>query len=228
MPDDITDMPPVPATGAGSRTGGTTADTITSLAQLEALYGVPNDASTVKEVAVITAEYRAMIEASPFAALATSGPEGLDCSPRGDRPGELVRIADPRTLLMPDRRGNNRVDSLRNILRDPRVALMFLIPGHGNALRVNGRAHLSVAPALLDSFVVEGKSPRSVIVVAVESVYFQCARAILRARLWNPEAQVPAGTLPTPGRILAALSEGTVGGEPYDTGWAARAKETMW
>lgn len=203
-------------------------DTIDTLAQLEALYGAPNDASTVKEVPRITAEYRALIEASPFAALATAGPEGLDCSPRGDRPGELVRVADERTLLMPDRRGNNRVDSLRNILRDPRVGLMFLIPGHGNALRVNGRAHLSVAPDLLESFAVEGKRPRSVIVVAVETVYFQCARAVLRARLWEAEAQVPPGSLPTPGRILAALSAGSVGGEPYDSNWAARAKETMW
>jgi PPOX class probable FMN-dependent enzyme len=201
---------------------------IDDLAQLEALYGVPNDASTVKEVALVTPEYRAMIETSPFLALATSGPEGLDCSPRGDRPGELVRLADERTLLMPDRRGNNRVDSLRNILRDPRVALMFLIPGHGNALRVNGRAHLSVEPSILESFVVEGKAPRSVIVVAVESVYFQCARAIIRARLWDAEARVAPGSLPTPGRILASLSAGQVGGEPYDSNWATRAKETMW
>ncbi|WP_426955973.1 pyridoxamine 5'-phosphate oxidase family protein [Muricoccus radiodurans] len=201
---------------------------ITTIEALEALYGVPNDASTVKEVPRITPEYRAMIEVSPFLALATSGPEGLDCSPRGDRPGELVRIADDRTLLLPDRRGNNRVDSLRNIVRDSRVGLMFLIPGHGNALRVNGRAHLSVDEALLESFSVEGKAPRSVIVVAVESVYFQCARAIIRARLWEPEAQVPAGALPTPGRILASLSEERVGGEAYDRGWAARARETMW
>jgi len=201
---------------------------IDTIEQLEALYGAPAAAATVKEVPAITPEYRAMIEASPFLALATSGPEGLDCSPRGDRAGELVRVADPRTLLMPDRRGNNRVDSLRNIVRDPRVALMFLIPGHGNALRVNGRARLSVDPALLEGFVVEGKPPRSVAVIAVESVYFQCARAILRARLWEPEARVPAGTLPTPGRILAALSEGRVGGEPYDSSWAARARETMW
>ena len=203
-------------------------DMIDSIEALEALYGVPNDASTVKEVPVITPEYRAMIEASPFAALATSGPEGLDCSPRGDRPGELVRVADERTLLMPDRRGNNRIDSLRNILRDPRVGLMFLIPGHGNALRVNGRARVSASPALLESFEVEGRAPRSVIVIAVESVYFQCARAVIRARLWEAGAQVAPGSLPTPGRILASLSEGKVGGEPYDTGWAARAKETMW
>jgi PPOX class probable FMN-dependent enzyme len=201
---------------------------IDSIAALEALYGVPNDASTVKEVPVITPEYRTMIEASPFAALATSGPEGLDCSPRGDRVGELVRVADERTLLMPDRRGNNRVDSLRNILRDPRVGLMFLIPGHGNALRVNGRARISIEPSLLESFVVEGKAPRSVIVIAVESVYFQCARAVIRARLWDAEARVAPGSLPTPGRILASLSAGQVGGEPYDSSWAARAKETMW
>ena len=201
---------------------------IDTVEALEALYGVPNDASTVKEVPRVTPEYRAMIEVSPFLALATVGPEGLDCSPRGDRTGELVRIADERTLLLPDRRGNNRIDSLRNIVRDPRVALMFLIPGHGNALRVNGRAHLSADPALLESFAVDGKPPRSVAVVEIESVYFQCARAVIRAGLWDPEARVAAGRLPTPGRILASMSEGQVGGEPYDSNWAARAKETMW
>jgi PPOX class probable FMN-dependent enzyme len=202
--------------------------TIRSIEELEAVYGVPNDASTVKEVPCVTPEYRAMIEASPFVALATSGPEGLDCSPRGDRPGSLVRVQDERTLLLPDRRGNNRVDSLRNIVRDGRVGLMFLIPGHGNALRVNGRARLSTDPVLLESFTMEGKAPRSVIVIGVETVYFQCARAVIRARLWDASAQVAPGTLPTPGRILASLSDETVGGAEYDRNWAARAKETMW
>ncbi len=133
-------------------------DRITSLADLEALYGEPNSASLLKETDRITPEYRAFVEAAPFAVLATAGPEGLDCSPRGDGPG-FVRVADERTLLIPDRRGNNRIDSLRNILRDPRVALLFLIPGVGETLRVNGRAGISVAPDLLQSFKVQGKLP---------------------------------------------------------------------
>jgi uncharacterized protein len=200
---------------------------IASLEQLEALYGTPNDASTVKEVPHITREYRALIEASPFCALATGGPEGLDCSPRGDD-GPVVRIADERTLLLPDRRGNNRIDTLRNVVRDPRVALLFLIPGSGTTLRVNGRAVLSVDPALLDSFVMEGKAPRSVMIISVETVYFQCARAVHRAHLWDASRHVDAKALPTPGRILAGLSEGRVGGEVYDREWPARAKASMW
>jgi predicted pyridoxine 5'-phosphate oxidase superfamily flavin-nucleotide-binding protein len=135
------------------------ADRITTLEQLEALYGLPGETSTVKEVDTITPHYRAFIEASPFAALATTGPEGLDCSPRGDKPG-FIRVHDERTLLLPDRRGNNRVDSLRNVMRDPNVALLFLIPGAGTTLRVNGCAHLSVETQLLESFAVEEKAPR--------------------------------------------------------------------
>jgi uncharacterized protein len=168
-----------------------------------------------------------MIAASPFVALATVGPEGLDCSPRGDLAG-FVRIHDPKTLMLPDRRGNNRVDSLRNIVRDPRVALLFLVPGSGTTMRVNGRAHLSVDPALLESFVMEGKPPRSVTVIAIDSVYFQCARAILRSQLWNPTKHVDAKDLPTPGQMLASLTNARVGGEEYDRVWPLRAKETMW
>jgi len=201
--------------------------TITSIDQLEALYGQPNEASTVKEVDRITPQYRAYVEASPFALLATSGPEGLDCSPRGDRPG-FVRIHDDRTLMLPDRRGNNRIDSLRNIVRDPRVALLFLIPGAGNTLRVNGRAHLSVAPDLLASFAVDGKPPRSVTVIGVETVFFQCARAIVRSELWNPDRHIDPRDLPSAGQILAALSQNRVGGKPYDREWPSRARETLW
>lgn len=200
---------------------------IDSVEQLEALYGEPVEASIVKEADRIVPEYRALIEASPFVALATGGPEGLDCSPRGDRPG-FVRVADERTLLMPDRRGNNRVDSLRNIVRDPRVGLLFMIPGVGSTLRVNGRARLSVEPALLASFEVDGKPPRSVAVIAVETVYFQCARAIVRSELWNPARHVDPASLPSPGRMLAALTEGRVGGEPYDKAWPERARASMW
>jgi PPOX class probable FMN-dependent enzyme len=171
---------------------------IATIEQLEAIYGFPNDASTVKVADRVTPPYRILIEKSPFAALATSGPEGLDCSPRGDLPG-FVRIHDDSTLMMPDRRGNNRVDSLRNIVRDPRVALLFLIPGSGTTLRINGRAHLSVDPDLLASFKMEGNAPRSIIVMTVGEIYFQCARAIVRAGLWSPDRRIDPRTLPTPG-----------------------------
>src|SRR5215471_17883923 len=176
---------------------------ITTVEQLEALYGQPSEPSLVKEVPSITPHYRTMIEASPFAVLATSGPEGLDCSPRGDLPG-FVRVADDRTLLLPDRRGNNRADSLRNIVRDSRVALLFFIPGLDMTLRVNGRAYLSINQELLDSFVMEGKPPRCVVVIEVEAVYFQCARALLRSDLWNPAKHRDPATLPTSGQMLAA------------------------
>ncbi len=177
---------------------------ITSIEQLEAIYGEANDASTVKVTDHVTPHYRAFIEASPFALLATGGPEGLDCSPRGDTCG-FVRIHDERTLMMPDRRGNNRVDSLRNIVRDPRAALLFLVPGSGSTLRVNGRAHVSTEVALLQSFAMDGKAPRSVIVLAVEEVYFQCARAIVRSDLWNPAKHVDPKSLPSRGRDIGGI-----------------------
>ena len=201
---------------------------IRAVEELEAIYGVPNDASTVKEVAFITPEYRRLIEAAPFVVLATSGPEGLDCSPRGDRAGSLVRIVDDRTLMLPDRRGNNRIDSLRNIVRDGRVALLFMIPGVGNTLRVNGRAHVDTDPALLASFVMEGKAPRAVVVVQLDTIYFQCARALVRSELWNPEKHVDPRSLPTAGEMLAAVSDGRVGGADYDREWPERAKSTLW
>jgi PPOX class probable FMN-dependent enzyme len=201
--------------------------TIATIEQLEALYGHPGETSLVKEIDRIIPQYAAFIEASPFVALATSGPEGLDCSPRGDLAG-FVRIRDERTLLMPDRHGNNRADSLRNVVRDPRVGLLFLVPGSGTTLRVNGRAELSIDPQLCASFAVEGKAPRSVMVIAVERVYFQCARAIVRSELWNPDRRVDAKSLPTPGKILAALSADRIGGETYDREWPERARKTMW
>lgn len=200
---------------------------ITTIAELEALYGQPGEPSLVKEVTYLTPHYKALIQASPFAVLATSGPQGLDCSPRGDRPG-FVRVQDDQTLLLPDRRGNNRVDSLRNIVVDPRVALLFLIPGLGTTLRVNGRAHLRTDAALLASFAVEEKEPRSVIVLTVEAAYFQCARAIVRSELWNPDRHVAAETLPTAGQMLAALSQERVGGAEYDRAWSERARKTLW
>jgi PPOX class probable FMN-dependent enzyme len=201
---------------------------VTSIEQLEALYTpAPGAASTEKVTHRMTPEYRRLIEASPFAALATVGPEGIDCSPRGDQPG-FVRIHDDATLMMPDRRGNNRIDSLRNIVRDPRCAFLFLLPGSGTTFRANGRAHLSIDPALLESFAVEGKAPRSVIVMAIDELYFQCARAIVRSELWNPAKHLDPKSLPTPGEILASMTNDEVGGDSYDRAWPERAKATMW
>jgi PPOX class probable FMN-dependent enzyme len=200
---------------------------IATIEQLEAIYGHPNEASTVKVADRITPSYRRLIDKSPFAALATCGPEGLDCSPRGDLAG-FVRVHDDKTLMTPDRRGNNRVDSLRNIVRDPRVALLFLIPGSGSTLRVNGRAEVSDDAELLASFRMDGKTPRTVIVTSVDEIYFQCARAIVRSDLWNPDKRVDPRTLPTPGQILAEMSEDRVGGESYDREWPERARQTLW
>ncbi|MGJ4971985.1 MULTISPECIES: pyridoxamine 5'-phosphate oxidase family protein [unclassified Bradyrhizobium] len=200
---------------------------ITTIEQLEAIYGETGLASTAKVADRVTPHYRIMIEKSPFVALATCGPEGLDCSPRGDLPG-FIRIHDDKTLMMPDRRGNNRVDSLRNVVRDPRIALLFLIPGSGNTLRVNGHGHLSTAPDLLESFRMEGKLPRSVLVMTVEEIYFQCARAIVRADLWNPDKRVDPQQLPTPGQILAAMTANDIDGAAYDREWPERARKSMW
>jgi uncharacterized protein len=200
---------------------------ITTVEQLEMIYSGVTEASTAKVTDRITPEYRQLIESSPFVALATSGPEGLDCSPRGDLAG-FVRVHDEQTLMMPDRRGNNRIDSLRNIVRDPRIALLFLIPGLTTTFRVNGRAFVDTDHALLDSFIVDGKAPRCVIVVEVEEAYFQCARALIRSELWNPEKHRSPKEFSTPGQILAALTEDRVGGETYDREWPERAAKTMW
>ncbi len=200
---------------------------IASVEALEALYGEPGEASIVKELDRIIPEYAAFIAASPFVALATAGPEGLDCSPRGDQPG-FIRIVDERTLMMPDRRGNNRTNSLKNIIRDPRVGLLFLVPGSGTTLRVNGRAKISADAGLCASFAVDGQPPRSVTVIAVDTVYFQCARAIHRSDLWNPARHVDPKSLPTPGRILAAASRDSIDADSYDRTWPARAKASLW
>ena len=202
--------------------------TITTIAELDAIYNPPPVlASTAKEIDHLIPAYQKLVELSPFVALATVGPGGLDCSPRGDQQG-FVRVLDPKTLAMPDRRGNNRIDSLRNIVLDPRVALLFLIPGSGTTFRVNGRAIVTTDETLCQSFAVEEKPPRSVIVITIEACYFQCARAILRARLWDQEHHADKADVPTPGSILEQLTQGEINGEAYTTNWPARAKSTMW
>jgi len=200
---------------------------ITSVEALERLYGQPFGPSIAKETDRITAHYRAFIEAAPFFALASAGADGLDCSPRGDAPG-FVRVADESTLLIPDRRGNNRADTLRNILHDPRVALLFLIPGCGETIRVNGRAKISTDPALTQSFLVDGKAPRSVIVVAVDRIYYQCAKAIVRSKLWDASRHIDRASLPSAGTILADLTQGRVGGPEHDRAAPERLKATLY
>jgi hypothetical protein len=212
--------------GRGMTTNGSH-HLVASIDQLESIYGEPFGPAVVKEIDHVNADYRAFIEAAPFCAVATCGPDGLDCTPRGDPPG-FVRVQDEKTLLIPDRRGNNRIDSLRNLIADPRISLLFLIPGCGETIRVNGRAVVSIDPALCESFVFAGKLPRSVIVVSVDRVYFQCAKAIVRSKLWDPATQVDRKSLPTSGTILAGISKGEIGGPEHDRTAPERMKATIY
>ena len=199
---------------------------VKSEAELEALYGLPAGAAVIKEIDHISDHYRTFIEASPFVVLATSGPDGLDCTPRGDPTG-FVRVVDRHTVMIPDRRGNNRLDTLRNLVRDPRIALLFLIPGDGRTLRINGRAEISTDPALGASFTMEGKIPRSVIVITAERVYTQCPKALMRSRLWDPSRHIDANTLPSSGVMMQALQQ-SFDAETYDRDYPQRLKETIY
>lgn len=202
--------------------------TITTTAELEKLYSdAPYGPAVFKEIDHISPQYRKLIEAAPFCVVATCGPEGLDCSPRGDPPG-FVRVLDEHTLAIPDRRGNNRIDSLRNLVRDPRISVLFLIPGVGETMRVNGRATISTDPKLTESFAMNGKVPKCVLLVTIERAYFQCTKAIIRSKLWDPASKVDRKTLPTPGSILAELTDGKMGGPEHDRAAPARIKETIY
>lgn len=200
--------------------------TITTIAELDALYAPVNPVAILKEIDHVNAPYAAFIEAAPFVILSTSGPEGLDCSPRGD-PAGFVRVADPKTLLIPDRRGNNRVDSLRNIVRDPRIALLFMIPGIGNTMRVNGRATLVTDRALCDGFAMRGNPPQCVIKVHVESCYPQCQKALVRSRLWDENAKVPRDSLPSVGDMMKAIDSG-FDAATYEAEYPARMERTIY
>ncbi len=202
-------------------------NTISTIEELEAIYGEPLPQSLVKEIDYISDHYRSFIEKSPFMVLASVAEEGLDCSPRGD-PAGFVRVVDEKRVMIPDRRGNNRIDTLRNIVRDPRVSLLFLVPGVGETLRINGRAEISVDPKLCASFDMNGKTPRSVIIVTADRVYFQCQKALARSRLWEPEAQVERKELPTAGKILQSLSRDEFDGEAYDRNYPERLKKTIY
>ena len=200
---------------------------ITDVGTLEKLYGVPSGAPVEKEIDYLHPHYQRLIAASPFFVLATGGPGGMDASPRGDAPGFVV-VEDEKTLLIPDRRGNNRVDSLRNIIANPRVALLFLVPGVGETLRVNGRAEISTDPALLERFGVEGKLPRSVLVVRVDTCFFQCARAIFRSKLWEAGRHIERSSLPSLGTILSDVTRARFDGKEYDKGLYERLKSALY
>ncbi len=200
---------------------------ITTAEQLDALYGAPVGGSLIKEIGYISESYRKFIEAAPFVVVATSGAEGLDCSPRGDPPG-FVRVRDENTVLIPDRRGNNRIDTLRNLIVDPRISLLFLIPGVGETLRINGRAEIVTDPELCESFTMQGKAPVSVLAVTAERVYFQCPKALVRSRLWHPEAQVPRTELPSSGEIMAEIIGGEYDAGAHDRAYPQRLKETLY
>ncbi len=201
--------------------------TITSISQLESIYNTVNPASLTKETAVITPEYQKLIEASPFVSVATIGPEGMDCSPRGDRP-QVVHVVDERTLHLPDRRGNNRIDTLRNIVTDGRIALMFLIPGITECMRVNGHAVLSHDQDVLVRYGVGDKLPATVVEITVEAAYFQCARAVKRSDLWNPDVQIDRASIPSPGQIMTAITAGGFDGQAYDEALQERQAATLY
>lgn len=199
-------------------------DWIRDLDSLEALYGSPPEAAMIKVAPHLTPSYRRWIEASRFCLVATVGAGGADCSPRGDD-GPVVTALDPQTLAIPDWRGNNRIDTLRNIVTDGRIALAFLVPGSNTVIRVNGTARLTADPEMTQRFLQGGRHPRSVIVIRIAEVYSQCARALLRAGLWTRD---DAAGLPSVGDILQEMTEGAFDGGTYDAQWAARARETMW
>ena len=198
---------------------------ITDLDELLALYGKSPEGAITKEQPVIGEHYRALIEASPFCSLATVGPEGLDCTPRGDDPG-FVKVIDEHTLEMPDRKGNNRLDSLRNIISDPRVALLFLIPGRKETMRVNGRAAITTDQATLEAHALDGKPPATVVRVTVDTCYFQCGKATMRSHLWDPEGWADIEHLPTTGTISAAFRDG-VDVADYDATLEDRLRDDM-
>ncbi len=191
---------------------------------LEALYGTPGEASLRKVAPCLTPTYRTWIMTSRFCILTTVGPDGTDGSPRGDD-GPVVHELDPQTLALPDWRGNQRLDSLRNIVSDGRVSLMFMVPGSNTVVRVNGSAVLSDDPALVGRFEQKGRHPATVIVVRIAEIYTQCARALLRAGLW---ARDDSAGLPTVGEIMTDVTNGDFDGVSYDAEWAARAAKTMW
>jgi len=202
-------------------------DKITSIEALEKLYDAPSPRAITKEIDYISDHYRAYIEKAPFVIVATSGPGGLDCTPRGDPTG-FVRVHDHKTVLMPDRRGNNRLDTLKNLVHDDRISLLFIIPGLGQTLRINGHASIVTDPALRESFTIQNKVPTTVLVITVDRIYFQCPKALVRSKLWDVASQVDPSELPTTGEMIAALAEDDFDGQAYDEGYPEHMARTIY
>jgi len=198
-------------------------ETIKDITALEAHYGAVSERSLTKVVTRMTPLYRTWIEASRFCILSTVGADGVHGSPRGDD-GPVVKIADDKTIWMPDWRGNNRLDCLKNIVRDDRVSLMFMVAGSNSVVRVNGRAVLTADPKITGAFEQGGKHPKTVIVLIMDEMYFQCAKALMRADLWGRD---DAGGLPSAGQFLKER-EAMFDADGYDSGYAEYAKERMW
>lgn len=202
-------------------------DTVTTLEELGALYAAPSERVLQKDSDRINAAGRAFIAASPFLILATGGDQGLDCSPKGDKPGFVAVEDDGRTLLIPDRRGNNRIDGLRNLVEDPRIGLIFLVPGANETFRVNGRARISIDPGLKRRFTVDGKEPTTVMVVTVEQAFHHCPKALVRSDLWKRGSGNRPKDVPTLGTFAAARDPG-VDGATYDAEYALRVPKELY
>jgi len=205
----------------------TSENVITDIAQLDALYGAAMPRSISKEISHLNAEYQAFIEAAPFMAVATVGFDGLDCSPRGEN-GNVVRVIDENTIQFADRRGNNRLDTLRNILSDNRIALLFLVPGIGETMRINGRASISASPDLLETFTIDGKSPKTVVEVKVDRAYFQCSKALVRSGLWDVDNHMSPGDVPSAGQMLEATAIDDFDALEYDRTSEQRNLDQLW
>lgn len=199
-------------------------DTISSIEALEALYDSAIPKALEKVTTKLTPSYRQWISNSRFLVLSTVGPEGTDASPRGDD-GPVVLIKNDSTLLLPDWRGNNRLDSLRNIVRDGRTSLMFMVPGCNNVVRVNGTTVLTAERSVTDQFNKAGKHPKTVIVMTIQEVYFQCAKALMRSKLWLSDDE--SGKVPTAGEFLREQNA-SVDASAYDDAYEDYAKPRMW
>jgi len=203
-------------------------DLITTREQLRAIYKAPGGNAVRKELRALDRHCRNFIAHSPFVLIGSSDRDGnADVTPKGDRPGFALVLNDT-TVAIPDRPGNNRLDTLENILVNPAVGLIFLIPGMNETLRVNGTAQLTTDPELRERLAVDGKLPQSVIVVSVRAAYLHCAKAFMRSRLWEPETWVDRSTLPSLGQMLKDQIEFAESAEKTDEWLADAYRRSMW
>ncbi len=200
---------------------------VTTLDELARVYEAPTERVVKKQLDHVDALGRAFIAASPFLVLATGGAQGLDCSPKGDTPGFVVVSDDGKTLMIPDRPGNNRIDGMKNLIEDPRIGLVFFVPGAGETYRVNGRARISTDPAMKQRFAVGGKEPRTVLVIAVEQAFQHCPKALIRSNLWRAGSGERPKNVPTLGDF-AARGNPRTDAAAFDAEYAKRAAEELY